>query len=530
MPLIDISQNTGKASDNSAKTDPSVTPVAAVTVAVPSVPNAQSNQPVQPVVSSPLEVAIGQDIKLDPIQEDLTKVVDMGYGSPAPKQTSNLNFQNSFPAENDNLHSVQEKVSMDNPVNVNNSLNGVREITPIQSENILPTPVTQIPKVETVLSNVQNALPQLPQLSQTSKVETNPTASLNLKSYSLEDILKEGVILGASDIHITVGYRVLIRVNGLLQPIASSVIDLDTIKRYITQLLKDKKNVSFDNLYEVDLTYAFDNRRFRVNIFKQMSAYSIAIRIVPDVIQSLDQLGLPEVVKTFSKFPNGLVLMTGPTGSGKSTTIASILNQINLTESRHIITLEDPVEFVFPKALSMIEQREFGTDFLEWDNALRAILRQDPNIVLIGEMRDKETVSSALRIAETGHLVLATLHTNSAAQTIDRIIDMFPAASQDQIKLQLANVIQAVLSQRLVRTNQNSRKIAVEVMLGTPAVRNSVREAKGVQIDNIIQTGADVGMISLEKSLSKLVKDGHISKETALGTANRVNELEILLR
>src|SRR5260221_1673407 len=236
-----------------------------------------------------------------------------------------------------------------------------------------------------------------------------------------------------------------------------------------------------------------------------MGNFAITMRVIPEKILTLDELNMPPIIKTLSEYPNGLVLVTGPTGSGKSTTIASLLNLINLTQPKHIITLEDPIEFVFPKGMGMVEQREFGIDFSSWTNALRSILRQDPDVVLVGEMRDLETVEAALRIAETGHLVFATLHTNGAAESINRVIDIFDSQKQDQIRVQLSSVLRAVLSQKLVPLSSGGRRVAMEFLVSTPGVKNAIRDKKTFQIDNIIQTSSDIGMISLEQSLVKLV-------------------------
>jgi len=346
---------------------------------------------------------------------------------------------------------------------------------------------------------------------------------------SIQEYLRQAIALEASDLHITVGYRVMVRVNGVLKSLQSPVVTADDCVMYVKELLKYRSDLNFDKVKEVDLTYSFSNRRFRVNIFKQMNTFSIVCRVIPEKILTIEELGLPTIVKDFSKFANGLVLVTGPTGSGKSTTIASILNLINLTQPKHIITLEDPIEFVFPKGIGLIDQREYGIDFTSWPRALRSILRQDPDIVLIGEMRDLETIEAALQIAETGHLVFATLHTNSAASTVDRIVDIFPAAKQDQIKVQFSSVIRAILSQKLVKTLDDRRRVAVEILLANSAVRNAIRENKGYQIDNVIQTSSDVGMISLEKSLVNLVKEGVITTETAKLNSVKPAEIDILL-
>ncbi|MFS8130897.1 MAG: type IV pilus twitching motility protein PilT [Candidatus Dojkabacteria bacterium] len=414
------------------------------------------------------------------------------------------------------------------------------EVKPIVTETSRPVqstlPVLQAPKdpannLDEKLNRLNNLNSIQPTVSPApaAALPSVETAGLTNKSYKLDDFLQEAMKQGASDVHISVGYRVMIRVNGELKTIESPLVTPEFAVDYVKQLLKGR-TVKIEEIFEYDMTYTLDARRFRINIFKENSTFAIAARVISETIPTVEQLDLPPLMKEFSKYPNGLVLVTGPTGSGKSTTIASVINLINLTDAKHIITLEDPVEYIFPKGLSIVDQREFGQDFSSWSNALRAILRQDPNIVLVGEMRDLETVEAALRIAETGHLVFATLHTNSASQTIDRIIDMFPAEKQEQVKVQLASVIQAVISQRLVKTLNNSRVAAMEILIATSAVKNTIRESKGIQLDNIIQTGADLGMISMEKSLVKLVKEGKVSSDVAKVIANRPADFDILLQ
>ncbi len=359
--------------------------------------------------------------------------------------------------------------------------------------------------------------------------QSNSQVEPEQKTLTLEDMLLLGIQTQASDVHITSNYKPTLRINGNLQALKYRDLYPDEVFNFAKQILASKKDINFDDFYQADTTYVVNGRRFRINVFKQSGTYSIAARVISESIPQLEVLGLPPIVKDFAKFPNGLVLLTGPTGSGKSTTIASLINLVNITESKHVITLEDPIEYIFPKGQSLIEQREYQSDFDTWPNGLKAILRQDPNIVLLGEMRDSDTIESAIRIAETGHLVFATLHTNSAAQSIDRIVDIFPGEKQDQIKVQLASVLQAIVSQKLVRTIQGSRKLATEILIANSAVRNTVRESKGYQLDNIIQTSNDLGMQSLEKSLVNLVKQGHITIDTAKSNANRPADIDSLL-
>ena len=374
------------------------------------------------------------------------------------------------------------------------------------------------------LGEMQNILSSYSSHVQNNSSQLGPKPQTDIKKF-----LDEGIRLGASDIHITVGYKVMMRINGVLKTFNSGVTTSDEAREYTQELIKNREDIKIDDLKEFDLTYTYNKRRFRVNIFRQMGSFSIVFRIIPNQIFTLEQLGLPTVIKDFSKFSNGLVLMTGPAGSGKSTTIASLLNLINITQSKHIITLEDPIEYVFPQGIGLVDQREFGLDFLSWPDALRSILRQDPDIVFVGEMRDLETVESALQIAETGHLVFATLHTNSAATTIDRIIDIFPSGKQDQIKIQFASVIRAIVSQKLVKTIDSRRRVAAEILVATPAVKNAIRENKGYNIENVIQTSMDMGMISLERSLVNLVKEGAITADTAKLNSIRPAEIDILL-
>lgn len=345
----------------------------------------------------------------------------------------------------------------------------------------------------------------------------------------LDKLLISSINLKATDIHITANNRAILRIDGKIQIGSSKIISADEVSRFVNVLLATRKDTELKEKSEIDLNYVVGSRRFRVNIFRQMGNYSISMRVIPDKIMTLEEIGMPEIVKTFSGIPNGLILVTGPTGSGKSTTIASMLNLINLTMPKHILTLEDPVEYVFPKGIGLLEQREYGIDFLDWESAIRALLRQDPDIVLIGEMRDLDTIESALKIAETGHLVFATLHTNSAAETINRIIDVFDNTKQEQIRIQLSSVLRAVISQRLIPITQGGRRAAVEVLISTPGVKNAIRDKKVFQLDNIIQTSSDLGMMSMDQSLAKMVMQGLISKDTAKSFSLNPDQIDILL-
>ncbi len=348
----------------------------------------------------------------------------------------------------------------------------------------------------------------------------------------IKDLLELTIQRRASDLHIISGLPPYIRVEGVLTPVNSApILTPDIVDRFLKEVMTAENLERFYANKELDFSLAFSQKaRFRINAYTQKGSYAISFRMVPIEIADMDSLGLPKILHSFTNLRQGFILVTGPTGHGKSTTLAAILNEINAIRSCHIVTIEDPIEFVFRPKSSIISQREMGSDSLSWQVALRSVLREDPDVVMIGEMRDYETISSALTIAETGHLVFATLHTNSAAQTIDRIVDVFPDEQQKQIKLQLSNVIEAVFSMRLVPSVSGERMVAYEVMLGTSAVKSSIREGKTHQIDNILQTSTEVGMNTLEMSLATLVKSGKVSYETAQSFSLRPEELTRLVR
>ncbi len=345
-----------------------------------------------------------------------------------------------------------------------------------------------------------------------------------------EEICKLAIANGASDIHLQIGQVPKMRVQG-------SLIDIGTFgsiddPELILSLLNEKQKERFVVEKEMDLSVTLEEYRFRVNIFNQKGQLACALRVIVDQIPELGSLGLPEVVRTFTKLRQGFVLVTGPTGQGKSTTVASILNEINKEKSVNIVTIEDPIEYIIRPIKSLIAQRELGEDTLSFGRALKSSLRQDPNVVFVGEMRDLETIQLALTVAETGHLVFSTLHTNSAAQSIDRIIDVFSEGSKPQIRMQLASVLSAVVSQRLIPTIDGRRAVATEILMANPALANTIREGKTFMIDNIIQTGADQGMVGLEMSLARLVKSGmveeHLASSFALKPEEFLNSLRLL--
>ncbi len=346
----------------------------------------------------------------------------------------------------------------------------------------------------------------------------------NKKEY-LEKLLELTINNKASDLHLVSGYQPTLRVNGELYPLTNEpVLDQSGAKELIGSLL-GKKEEAFLKEKEVDFSFIFSQGQFRVNVYYQQGIPAASLRFLAGEVASLEDLGLPPILKPVAAWRQGLILIAGPTGHGKSTTVASLVQEVNKTKRSHIITIEDPIEYRFKPDKSVISQREVGADTADWSRALRSCLRQDPDVVFIGEMRDLETIQAALTIAETGHLVFSTLHTNSAAETIDRIIDVFPAGSRDQVKAQLAAVLGMVINERLVPTIKPGRVPAVEILTNNPAIKTAIREGKTHMIDNIIRTSSESGMMLLEKSLAQLVKDNKISVETAQGFAIRKEDL-----
>ena len=295
-------------------------------------------------------------------------------------------------------------------------------------------------------------------------------------------------------------------------------------------MLTSQQKDYFKTNREIDLGYQYQNKgRFRINVYQQKGELAAELRLIPAKIKTLEELNMPEIFHEFTKFRQGLMLVTGPTGEGKSTTLAAMIEEINRTRSEHILTIEDPVEFVYQPQKSIVSQREMNNDTHSWAAALKSSLRQDPDVVLVGEMRDHESIAAALTVAETGHLVFATLHTTSASQTIDRIIDVFPSDQQNQIRQQLASTLQAVVSQRLIPVTAGGRTAAVEILVASSAIRNLIREQKVFQIDNVMQTSGEAGMKLMESSLAELVQRGTISKETAINYSFRPTELARLI-
>ena len=341
------------------------------------------------------------------------------------------------------------------------------------------------------------------------------------------------VVLGASDLHVTSNAPPMVRVDGALRPMAGeSPWNRDRVQTALRSILSPAQRDAFERDLELDIAYAISaNVRFRVNIYQQRGAIGGAFRLIPSRITPLRDLGMPEAVGRFAALSRGLVLVTGPTGSGKSSTLAAIIDLVNSTRADHIVTVEDPIEFLHPNKMSLVNQREIGADTHSFGAALRHVLRQDPDVILIGELRDLETTAVALTAAETGHLVFATLHTQDAPQTIDRIIDVFPPHQQAQVRAQLAVTLRGVVCQTLVRRATGSGRVAAtEILVSTPAVANLIREGKTFQISSTMQAGRDQGMHTMDQHLAELVDTGQITREAALEHVHDVEGFTRLVR
>jgi len=351
----------------------------------------------------------------------------------------------------------------------------------------------------------------------------------------IEDLMEEVIERGGSDLHLSAGLPPYIRISGKLTPTEHEPMSPEACQRLIFSMLNNSQRKALEQNWELDCSYGVKGlARFRVNVYKDRGTYAACLRALSSKIPGMDLLGLPPIVRELSEKPRGLILVTGPTGSGKSTTLASMINEINLTRPEHILTVEDPIEFVYEPVKSLIHQRQVGEDTKSFGNALKAALREDPDVILVGEMRDLETISLAISAAETGHLVFGTLHTSSASQTVDRMVDVFPPEQQTQVRVQLSNSLVAVLSQCLVpkanpKPGEFGRVMAQEIMVVTPAISNLIREGKTAQIYGAIQTGGRLSMQTLERVLADLYKAGTISFEAAMSKTSRPEELQRLL-
>lgn len=348
---------------------------------------------------------------------------------------------------------------------------------------------------------------------------------------TIQEILQFLIDNQGSDVHIIPSSPLSIRINGVLSfPAGPQPITAEQTQAWIFELLSEEQQQKLQKDKEIDLAYQFGNdARFRICVYQHLGNYAAALRLIPQEIKSIDELALPKIFHQFTIYNQGLVLFTGPTGEGKSTSLAAIIDEINHNQSQHIITIEDPVEFIYRPDKSVVSQREIGKDTHEWHLALKSALRSDPDVVLVGEMRDLDTIAATLTLAETGHLVFATIHTNTAGQTIDRIIDVFPSHQQGQIRQQLASVLKAVVSQRLVPKIHGGRIAAIELLFNNAAIANLIRDAKVFQIDSVIQTSLNAGMMLMENHLFDLYNQKIISKETAIRSSFRPTDMLRLL-
>lgn len=348
---------------------------------------------------------------------------------------------------------------------------------------------------------------------------------------NISQMLEITVQRQASDLHLVANFPPTIRVNGdLVHIVGAQELTNEDVRSLVLPILSEGQKTQLDRFLDVDFGMDYKNiARFRVNLYKQMGTLAASFRLIPKKLRKLEETGLPSSISKVVDLKQGLVLVTGPTGHGKTTSLAAFIDRINSEQAANIITVEDPIEFIYPKAKSIVSQRELNSDTVSWGRALRAILREDPDVVLIGEMRDFETIAAALTIAETGHLVFATLHTNSAAQTLDRIIDVFPSIQQAQIRSQLAGVLEVVISQRLIPSIAPGRVLSYEILISNAACRAMIREGKTHLIDNLIQTSAESGMVIMEASLAYLLREGLISLETAQNYALRLPVLNKLM-
>jgi twitching motility protein PilT len=372
----------------------------------------------------------------------------------------------------------------------------------------------------------------LAEASPVQQVAPRPVGRRPLEEVHIDDLLRLVVEKGASDLHLVVGVAPVIRIDGQLVPTPFERVTPQDSQRMMYDILSDEQIHRFETTLELDFSYQLARvSRFRVNVYKDKGTVAAAFRVIPSRIPTIEDLALPKVLVELTRKPRGFILVTGPTGSGKSTSLAAMINQINTESSRHIITIEDPIEYLHTHRKSIINQRELGMDTKAFQNALRAALREDPDVILVGEMRDNETIASAISAAETGHLVFATLHTNNAAQTVDRIVDVFPPGQQEQIRFQLSNNLEAVLCQQLLpRAGTPGRVCAMEIMIATPAIRNLIREAKAHQITSAIQTSGNVGMQTMDMALRDLYQRGLITFDEAIARAMQPDELRTMIQ
>ena len=347
----------------------------------------------------------------------------------------------------------------------------------------------------------------------------------------IEDLMEQVVESGGSDLHLSAGLPPYIRISGKLTPTEHEPMTAEQCQRLIFQMLNNTQRKTLEQNWELDCSYGVKGlARFRVNVYKDRGTFASCLRALSSKIPDMDVLGLPDIVREMSEKPRGLVLVTGPTGSGKSTTLASMINNINMTRAEHILTVEDPIEFVYEPIKSLIHQRQVGEDTKSFANALKAALREDPDLILVGEMRDKETVNTAMKAAQTGHLVMGTLHTNSAVKTIERILNLFPGEEQDPMRVAISESLVAVISQGLCRTTDGKRAAFHDILINTEAVKDWIKDSKYEEISELMKQAGFDGMITMNQSLFNLYQEGRITEETALEMSPTPNEMAQMLR
>lgn len=525
----------------------SPTPPVSSPVTPPPAP-AQAVLPTQTPPSIPLQPSTAQQIstetstyidesKLQELKNDINSLLD----TPVPVSTENASVPTSAP-------SPSPAPTQTIPEEIKDEKTFVQQPTELPN---LEVPPTQQKNWNDSLSQIMPELNQIKAMQRNEKEhnlskplstimphnepidETGGVLAYDGTEITMPGLFAEVVNKNASDLHISVGYPPIIRIDGELVDVGEKLLTPEDTERLILSVIPDDKKELLEVNREIDFAYSFNGARearFRVNAYYTMKNLAAAFRLIPTRVKTIEELTLPQIYHQIAKLKQGLVLVTGPTGHGKSTTLAAMLEDINRSRFEHVITIEDPIEYVFEGKKSLIDQREMNDDTNSWNIALRSAMRQDPDVILVGEMRDYETIAAAITLAETGHLVFATLHTNNAAQSVDRVIDVFPENQQAQIRLQLSNILQVIVAQRLIPLDQGGRRAVSEIMFNTPAVANLIREGKTHQIDNVIRTSADIGMIYLEKSLVSLVREGVITAQKAQEYAVHPDEVVRLLK
>lgn len=528
----DFSQNSGNLTP---PPQPASSPVTSPTPASQPVANNVSTPPAQPVAASVVEPASSAEPKQEYIHQQ--KLDELKRDIDALLDTSTPDTPPTAVAQPPQVKEVKTETYIQQPTELPNL--GTSPTPPTQHQQVWSDSLTKImPGEKEAKAMIREEKPNNlaspvkavnPDQAKTITIEGMPD------EFSMDALLGEVIKRNASDLHISSGYPPVIRIDGELIDVGEKIVTPKDAEDLVLSIIPDDKKELLDVNREIDFAYSYENGetmsgRFRVNAFHAMKNISAALRLIPTRVKTIEELQLPQVYHQITKLKQGLVLVTGPTGHGKSTTLAAMLEDINRNRFDHIITIEDPVEYIFQGKKSLIDQREMNDDTNSWAIALRSAMRQDPDVILVGEMRDYETISAAITLAETGHLVFATLHTNNAAQTIDRVIDVFPENQQPQVRSQLSNILQVVIAQRLIPLDKGGRRAVSEIMFNTPAIANLIREGKTHQIDNVIRTGADVGMTYLERNLVSLVREGAISTQKAQEYAVHPEEVLRLLK